>query len=104
MSLLLDFLADTVGYMQLAGLFEFKLESNGIFLLVTAEILPPGLEEAEAKAKVVAEWILHFAISEPIELDALKCVSMRPLAAKPAEALTVPKGTLPVLIWKSDEL
>jgi hypothetical protein len=104
MFLLLDFLVDTVGHMQLAGLFEFKLESNGIFLLVTAEILPPGLEEAEAKAKVVAEWILHFAISEPIALEALRCVSMRPLAAKPADALTVPKGTLPVLIWKSDEL
>ena len=46
--LLLDFLADTVGHMQLTGLFEFKLESEGIPLLVTAEIMPPGMEETEA--------------------------------------------------------
>jgi hypothetical protein len=90
--------------MQLTGLFEFKLQSEGIPLLVTAEIMPPGLEEAEAKAKVMAEWILHFAISEPIALDALECVSMRPLSAKPAGALRVPKGTFPILIWKSEEV
>jgi len=102
--LLLDFLADTVGHMQLTGLFELKLESEGIPLLVTAEIMPPGVEEAEVEAKVVAEWILHFGISEPIALEALKCVSMRPLAAKPADALSVPKGTLPILIWKSEEV
>ena len=58
--------------------------------MVTAEIVPPGGGGGGAKAKVVAEWIRHFAISEPIALEALKCVSMRPLAAKPTDALRCP--------------
>jgi hypothetical protein len=90
--------------MQLTGLFELKLESEGIPFLATAEILPPGLAEEEAKANLVAEWILHFAISAPIAVGAVECVSMRPLAEKPADALRVPKGTFPILCWKSEEL
>jgi hypothetical protein len=94
----------TVGAMQLTGLFELRLESEGIPFLVTVELEPPGLPEAEAKEKIIAEWVLHFAIESPIALGAIECVSMRPLTAKPANALTVPKGTAPIFIWKSEEL
>jgi hypothetical protein len=37
-------------------------------------------------------------------VGAVECVSMRPLAEKPADALRVPKGTFPILFWKSEEL
>ncbi len=89
---------------QLKGLFELELQSDGIAFLVTAQIMPPGMKESEAKAKVVEEWILHFAIEAPISVGAVECVKMRPLPAKPADALKVPKGTVPVLVWKSVEM
>lgn len=88
---------------RLNGFFELELESDGIPFLVTAEIIPPGLEESELKQKVVDEWGLHFGISAPVRLDTMKCVTMRPLPGKPQDTLAVPKGTIPVLIWKSAE-
>ena len=88
---------------QLSGFFECTLESDGIPFSVTAEITPPGLEEPELKEKVVEEWALHFGISAPVSLTTMKCVAMKPLPGKPDDTLTVPKGTLPVLIWKSVE-
>jgi len=90
--------------MQLTGLFELRLESEGIPFMVTAEIESPGIPEEEAKARIIAEWTLHFSISAPIVQGAVECVSMRPVDAKPADALRVPKGTSPVLIWKSEEV
>jgi hypothetical protein len=89
--------------MPLTGFFELRLNSSGIPFLVTAEIESPGLTEEEAKARIIAEWVLHFAISAPINQDNVQCESMRPLSAKPSDALRVPKGTSPVLIWKSEE-
>jgi hypothetical protein len=88
---------------KLKGFFELELESDGIAFLVTVQIMPPGIEESEAKAKVVEEWILHFAIAAPISVGAVECLKMRPLPAKPEDGLKVPKGTVPVLIWKSVE-
>ena len=88
---------------QLMGIFDVKLQSEGITFQVTAEIMPPGMEESEFQRRVVEEWILHFGITSPIREGTLKCVSMRPVPEKPADALKVPRGSEPVLIWKSIE-
>lgn len=88
---------------RLKGFFEFALQSDGFGFLVTGEILSPGLEEGEAKRRLVEEWLLHFAITSPIRQDGMQCVEMRPLPAKPPDAMKLPKGAGRILIWKSVE-
>lgn len=96
---------DTLPHMkQLTGLFEVELQSEGIVFQVTAEIMLPGMEESEFKRRVVEEWILHFGITAPgVREETLKYVKMRPVPEKPTDALKVPRGSDPVLIWKSVE-
>ena len=88
---------------NLTGLFEARLEADGLAFIVTLSIDPPGIPEEEAKEQITREWIIHFAISSPVRQEALKCVSLRRIPAKPTDALPVPKGTDPILIWKSVE-
>jgi hypothetical protein len=88
---------------QLKGFFEFELRAGEMTFLATVEFVPPGLEASEAKAQALELWTLHFAASEAIPSGAVECVGLNPVAEKPADALKVPKGQLPVLIWKSVE-
>lgn len=87
----------------LTGLVEARLEADGLPFLVTVEIDQPGMPEKEAKEEIAREWLVHFAISSPVRQEALKCVSLRRITSKPTDSLPVPKGTEPILIWKSVE-
>jgi hypothetical protein len=88
---------------KLTGFFEARLEADGLAFVVTVDIEPPGMPEAEAKEQITREWIIHFAISSPVRQDVLECVSLRRIPSKPTDALPVPRGTEPILIWKSVE-
>jgi hypothetical protein len=48
-------------------------------------------------------WELYFAAPEVIVPKSTTCVDSRPIQTKPDDALKVPKGIAPVLIWKSKE-
>jgi len=89
---------------ELQGFFEFEFGSEDMKYLATVEIAPPGIKVSEAKTRPLAEWLVHFAISAPIEQAAIKFINFRPLNGKPDDALKVPKGHSPVLIWKSVEV
>ena len=88
---------------QLKGFFEFEFRAGEMTFLATVEFAPPGLEASEARARALELWTLHFAASEAIAPGTVECIGLNPLAEKPADALKVPKGRLPVLIWKSVE-
>jgi hypothetical protein len=85
------------------GFFEFELRSGDRTFIATVELLPPGLEASEARAKVPEVWELYFAAPEVIVPKSTTCVDSRPIQTKPDDALKVPKGIAPVLIWKSKE-
>jgi hypothetical protein len=85
------------------GFFEFELRTGDRTFIATVELQPPGLEAAEARAKVPEVWELYFAAPEVIAPGSTKCVDSRPIQTKPEYALKVPKGIAPVLIWKSEE-
>ena len=85
------------------GFFEFELRSGDRTFIAAVELLPPGLEASEAKAKVPEVWELYFAAPEVIVPGSTTCVDSRPIQTKPDDARKVPKGIAPVLIWKSEE-
>jgi hypothetical protein len=94
---------DALGCAMNQGFFEFELRSGDRTFITTVELLPPGLEASEARAKVPEVWELYFAAPEVIAPGSTKCVDSRPILTKPEYALKVPKGIAPVLIWKSEE-
>jgi hypothetical protein len=85
------------------GFFEFELRSGDRTFITTVELLPPGLEASEARTKVPEVWELYFAAPEVIVPGSTTSVDSRPIQTKPDDALKVPKGIAPVLIWKSKE-
>jgi hypothetical protein len=94
---------DALGCAMNQGFFEFELRSGDRTFIATVELLPPGLEASEARAKVPDVWELYFAAPEVVAPKSTTCVDSRPIRTKPDNALKVPKGIAPVLIWKSDE-
>jgi hypothetical protein len=85
------------------GLFEFELRSEDRKFIATVELLPPGLQDSEARVKVPETWELYFAAPEVVPPKTTTCVDSKPIERKPDDALKVPKGIAPVLIWKSEE-
>jgi hypothetical protein len=85
------------------GFFEFELRSGDRTFIATVELLPPGLEASEASTKVPDVWELYFAAPEVVAAGSTTCVNSKPIQTKPDDALKVPKGITPVLIWKSEE-
>jgi hypothetical protein len=73
------------------GFFEFELRSGDRTFIATVELLPPGLEASEARAKVPEVWELYFAAPEVIVPKSTTCVDSRPIQTKPDDALKVPK-------------
>jgi len=85
------------------GFFEFTLRSEGRVFLATVELIAPGLEESEATTKVAQIWELGFGAPEVVVPGSVTCANLRQVQMKPTDALKVPKGIAPVLIWKSEE-
>ena len=85
------------------GLFEFELHSENRVFLATVELLASGLEESEARSKVSEVWELCFSAPEVVVPGSVTCVNSKQIQTKPSDALKVPKGIAPVLIWKSEE-
>jgi hypothetical protein len=94
---------DALGCAMNQGFFEFELRTGDRTFMATVELLPPGLDAAEARAKVPEVWELYFAAPEVVVPKSTTCVDSRSIQTKPDHALKVPKGIAPVLIWKSEE-
>jgi hypothetical protein len=85
------------------GFFEFTLQSQDRVFLATAELIDLGLEESEATTKIPQIWEVGFGAPEVVVPGSVTCANFRQVQMKPTDALTVPKGIAPVLIWKSEE-
>jgi hypothetical protein len=85
------------------GFFEFTLQSEDRVFLANVELIDPGLEESEAMTKVPKIWEIGFGAPEVVVPGSVTCVNFRQVQMKPRDGLKIPRGTAPVLIWKSEE-
>ena len=85
------------------GFFEFTLQSEDRVFLANVGLIDPGLEESEAIAKVPQIWEVGFGAPEVVTSGSVTRVNFKQVQMKPSDGLKIPKGSAPVLNWKSEE-
>ena len=94
---------DALGSAMNQGFFEFQLRSEDRTFVASVEVASSNLEESEARMTVAQLWELYFGAPEVITPGSVRCVNLKPIEKKPAGALKVAKGNIPLLFWKSEE-